>query len=192
MGYAVEEVLSHRAQAVVTAVQCGVGCIIVDGEVLLSAIMLQSSQRNGIIKESKTFPFRVEIECEEAMPNMQAAASVKERSFKIDVAVDKENAVSVITASVILDLEGEAFYTDVVTLATDAFSTEQEVEIVKEKVKHTNLGKLSTCVVTVSGRAITPELSVGASVLAVGGERVEIIKVDCAEGGATNASLFLL
>ena len=185
VGYAVEEVLSHRAQAVVTAVQCGVGCIIVDGEVLLSAIMLQSSQRNGIIKESKTFPFRVEIECEEAMPNMQAAASVKERSFKIDVAVDKENAVSVITASVILDLEGEAFYTDVVTLATDAFSTEQEVEIVKEKVKHTNLGKLSTCAVTVSGRAITPELSVGASVLAVGGERVEIVKVDCAEGGAT-------
>ncbi len=184
VGYAVEEVLSHRAQAVISAVQCGVGCIIVDGEVLLSAIMLQSSQRNGIIKESKSFPFRVEIECEEAMPNMQSTASVKERSFKIDVAVDKENTVSVITASVVLDLEGEAFYNDVVTLAVDAFSTEQEVEIVKEKVKHVNLGKLNTCLVTVSGRATTLELPVGASVLAVGGERVEVVKVDCVEDGA--------
>ena len=47
-----------------------------------------------------------------------------------------------------------------------------------------NLGKLNTCLVAVSGRAITPELPVGASVLAVGGERVEVVKVDCVEDGA--------
>ena len=110
LNYTVQEVLSHRAQAIVTAVQCGVGAIIVDGEVLLSAIMLQKNEKGDIIKENKNLPFRIEIECEDAMPNMQATAKAKERSHKIDVSVDEDGGKSVLFASVNLFLEGEAFY----------------------------------------------------------------------------------
>lgn len=179
LGYAVSEVLSHRAQAVITAVQCGVGCIIVDGEVIISAIMLQNEQRNDIIKENKTIPFRMEIECEDAMPNMQAIARVKENSFKTDVSVDQEAGVSVVGVSVSLEFEGEAFYNDVITVASDAFSTEQEIELVEKDLLCTKAGELKNCYSVVSGRCATNELPVGASVLAVGGERAEILNVVC-------------
>lgn len=182
LGYPVAEVLSHRMQAIVSSAQCGVGTVIVDGEVLLSAIMLQKDERNGIIKESKTFPFRVEIECEEAMPNMQATARVKERSFKTDVSVDSDGGLSIVTLSAILDFEAEAYYSDLITVATDAFSTEQEVELVKRDLEYYKAGELKKYTTQISGRSATEELSVGATVLAVGNENVEIIKVSCDDG----------
>ena len=89
LNYLVEEVIFHKAQAVITNIQCGVGCIIVDGEVLLSLVLLQKNEKRDIIKEERILPFRMEIECEEAMPNMQATAFVKEKAVKTDVAVDE-------------------------------------------------------------------------------------------------------
>ena len=179
LSYPVAEVLSHRAQAVITAVQCGVGAIIVDGEVSLSAIMLQKTEKGDIIKESKTLPFRMEIECEDAMPNMQATARVKEKSFKTEVSVDDEGGKSVVSASVNLLFEGEAYSDETITVATDAFSTEQEVELVKRDLAYYKTGELRSCAQTVSGRAITDELPVGTALLDVGGERVEIVNKRC-------------
>ena len=179
LSYPVAEVLSHRAQAVITAVQCGVGAIIVDGEVLLSAIMLQKSEKGDIIKESKNIPFRMEIECEDAMPNMQATARVKEKSFKTEVSVDDDGGKSVVSASVNLVFEGEAYSDETVTVATDAFSTEQEVELVKRDLAYYKTGELRSCSQTVSGRAMTEDLPVGTALLAVGGERVEITNKRC-------------
>ncbi len=174
LNYPIEEVLSHRAEAVVTMAQCGVNCIIVDGEVILSAIMLQKTDRSDIIKEVRTFPFRAEIECEDAMPNMQAIASVKEKFFKTDVAVDEENAKSVVTASISLVFEGEAFAEDTFTLASDAFSTEQEIELVKKSAPYYKACQQRSVTVGVVGRSPINELPVGAVVLCSGGEMVEI------------------
>ena len=179
LNYAVEEVLSHRAQAVITMAQCGVNCIIVDGEVILSVIMLQKNDRNDIIKEVRTMPFRAEIECEDAMPNMTALATVKEKSFKTDVSVDEENQKSVVSASVNLIFDGEAFFEDTISLATDVFSTEQEVEVVKKIQPYLKNGDLRSAVTVVSGRSAVSELPVGAVALAAGGEKVEIISKRC-------------
>ncbi len=179
VAYAVKEVLSHRAEAVITSVQCGVGCIIVDGEVLISAIMLLSNDRNDIIKEVKKMPFRAEIECEEAMPNMQAVAKVKEKSFKTNVSVDENGGESEILISVNLEFEGEAFYNESLTIATDAFSVSEEVELTKKEMKYLKTGEQRSASVTINGRSATEELPVGAVVLAVGGEKAEIIKVSC-------------
>lgn len=179
LNYPVEEVLNHRAEAIITTVQCGVNCIIVDGEVILSAIMLQKNGRSGIIKETKTLPFRAEIECEDAMPNMQAQAKVVERSFKTDISVDEDNGKSVVQASVSLMFEGEAFADCQVVVATDAFSTEQEVEVVKKALPYFKAGELRSCYQTVVGRCVVSELPVGAVVLAVGSEQAEIIEKRC-------------
>ena len=179
LNYPVAEVLSHQADAVITATQCGVGAIIVDGEVLLSAITLQKNEKSDIIKESKRIPFRLEIECEDAMPNMQATARVKERSHKLDLSVDEEGGKSVLSASVNVCLEGEAFYDDAVTVALDAFSTEQELEISKRDLAYIKTGEVRFCTATAQGRAITEEMPVGTTVLALGGERVEIASRRC-------------
>ena len=52
--FVVEDVLGQRAEPIVTAVQCGVGTIIVDGEILLSAILLQNREKNDIIYMNST------------------------------------------------------------------------------------------------------------------------------------------
>ena len=182
LGYAISEVISHRAQAIITAVQCGVGAIIVDGEVLVSAIMLQNNKKNDIIKEDKTIPFRYEIECEDAMPTMQATARVKEQSLKTDVSVDQDNGVSVMSVSINLLFEGEAFYYDTVSVATDVFSTDQEIDFGIKNIKHNRLGEVRSCNCTVLGRVGLSDLPVGASVLAVGDECVQILKISCDEG----------
>jgi len=129
--YPIEEVLFHRADAVITASQCGVGTIIIDGEVLLTAIMLQKTDKKDIIKETRVFPFRMEIECEEAMPNMYSSAKVIERALKTDVNVDAEGGKSVVFVNVSLSFEGEAFAPTSARIASDAFSTENEIELIK-------------------------------------------------------------
>lgn len=179
LNYAIEEVLSHRAEAVITMVQCGVNCIIVDGEVILSAITLQKGGKSDIIKEVKTLPFRAEIECDEVMPNMQAVARVSEKSFKTEVTVDEENSKSIVTVSVNLGFEGEAYITDSVSLVADAFSVEQELELVKEETCYYKTCDLRSCFSIVSGRCAVNELPVGTKILVVSGERAEIVNKKC-------------
>ncbi len=183
LDYAVAEVLSHKATAVITAVQCGVGCIIVDGEVYLTAILLQSGEKNDIIREDKIIPFRMEIDCEEAMPSMSATASVGEKSFKTDIAVDAESGKSTVTASVTLQFEGEAYSTETVSVADDVFSTGEELQ--------TTFGECAYCKPheprifheKISGRAETEELPIGARYVVTDGEKIEIISTSCSENG---------
>jgi len=163
LSYPVEEVLYHKAEAVITMTQCGVGTIIVDGEVLLSLVLLQNNEKKDIIKETKVLPFRMEIESEEAMPNMLATASVREKSFKTDVGVDEESGSSVVTACVSLAFEGEAYNQVSKTIAKDVFSTEREIEIVKEECEQITPLESRSYNFLVSGRANVGELPLGAS-----------------------------
>ncbi len=180
LSYPIEEVLSHRAEAIVTAVQCGVGTIIVDGEVLSSAIMLQKSEKNDIIKENRSFPFRAEIECEDANPDMQATVRVKEKSFKIDINVDEESQKSLVSLSVTIIFQGEAFLEEGVMVVSDAFSTEQEVELTREETTYYKNCEQRSINRAVSGRAVVEQLPVGALVFAVSGEKAEILTKNCA------------
>ena len=179
LSYPVEEVLTHRAEAVITAVQCGVGSIIVDGEVYCSAILLQKTEKNDIIKENRAFPFRAEIECEDATPDMHATVKVKEKSFKIDITVDENSQKSVVSVSVHLIFQGEAFLEEGITVVSDAFSTEQEVELIKEETAYYKKLEQRSINAVVSGRAVVEELPVGAVVFAVGGEKAEVFTKNC-------------
>ena len=58
LNFPVAEVLSHRAEVCLTQVQCGVGTVICDGEIFLSEILLQSGDKNDIIRENRVIPFR--------------------------------------------------------------------------------------------------------------------------------------
>ncbi len=183
LDYPVEEVLSHRADAVITAVQCGVGVIIVDGEVVISAIMLQKNQKRDIIKESKTLPFKMEIECEEAMPNMQAVARVEERAQKMDVFVDEEKNKSVMSVSLDLKFKGEAFFNEEISVATDAYSTTEEIGLERQELPYLTRSELKCAYLDVNGKAVVEELPIGASLYAVCGEKVELVDKACLENG---------
>ncbi len=128
LGYSISNVLMHKIVPIITAVQCGVGCIIVDGEVHISAVLLQNNEKRDIIKEEKTLPFRAEIDYEEAMPSMIAVAEVFEKSFKTDVNVDETSNQCTVNATISLLLEGEAFSVVSSSICNDAFSLTNELE----------------------------------------------------------------
>lgn len=183
VNYRVAEVLSHRAAAVVTSVQCGVGVIIVDGEVYFSAIFLQSGEKKDIIRENRTIPYRMEIECEDAMPAFTATAHVSEKSFKIDVGVDDTNGVSTVNAEVSLGFTGEAFSTESAALASDAFSVDENVELIKEEAECCRENDVRSLMARVTGRAAIDEIPVGAYLSAACNEKAEVASAENVGGG---------
>lgn len=183
LDYQVEQVLSHSASAVITAVQSGVNCIIVDGQALLSLVLLQKNQKTGIIKVCKTLPFRMEIECEDAMPNMMSTARVKEQSIKTDVGVDETNNISTVSVSINLEFVGQTYLKDQVVVASDVFSLENH--LVAEKSLLTSVmseeGQFYTFML--NGRANTEELPLSARIMATCAESINVISLDKKDNG---------
>ncbi len=178
----IKEVLSHRAAASVTAVQCGVGSIIVDGQAYLTVIALQKTEKCSIIKEVRTLPFRMEIECEDAMPTMQATASVTEKGLKTEVLVDEENGKSKVTVSLNLHFTGEAWSGEERVVARDGFSITDDVELIKEQAESYKPCEPQFFSFAFNGRAGVSELPVGVSLFAVGSERAEILTSEYVDG----------
>ena len=190
--YVIKEVLSHRANAVITSVQCGVGCIIIDGEVFLSAMLLQSDEKNSIIKENKTLPFRMELECDEAMPTLTATAYVKVKSFKTDIAVDQDKSISTVTASVILQFEGEAISTNSNNVSLDAFSLTDNLSLKCEQVETCTSGEVRSLTLLTTTRASTEQLEPTANLVGVFNDKAEIVSVkNCEEGCTVTGTLTL-
>ncbi len=183
LDYPIEEVISHKAETVITAVQCGVGSIIIDGEVLLTVIALQKNQKQDIMRENKVLPFRYELECEDAMPTMQATARAKEKSFKTEIVVDSENGSSTLVSSVMVQFEGEAFTKTTATIAGDAFSTSDQVELTFDHFPFYKACEQYTSNFINSCSCDIEELPVGSTLLAVGGEKAEIISAVKSEAG---------
>ena len=173
LNFAVAEVLAHRAEVCLTQVQCGVGTVIADGEIYLTEILLQSGDKKDIIRENRVIPFRAEAECEDAMPQLSACCRAYVKSLKTDVSVDETKNVSTLSAFVSIDLRGEAYTVAEETFATDAFSTENELSIVKTRVNFSAESIKTAKFCKLSGRANIED--VGSSrVLAVASERAEI------------------
>ncbi len=196
LNFPVQEVLFHKAQSIITAVQSGMGSIIVDGEVLLSLVLLQKNDKRDIIKENRILPYRMEIECEDAMPNMQAVAFVTEKKASTDVEVDFENGTSVVRANVQLQFEGQVYTNSMQSVALDAFCTENEIDVVKEDCEQYNLLETRSYNFGVNARAQTQEIPLGAVVVTVCAESVLITQTKCdCEGlevtGVYNATAYL-
>lgn len=182
LNYEVAEVLSHESKSVITAVQCGVGAIIIDGETTVSALLLQNQEKSDIIKEERVLPFRFELDYEEAMPAMKAVATVIDKSFKTDISVDEESKTSTVNVSISVNIEGEAFTEDNVNLAIDAFSVSENTEFtVAENVFCSPLD-IRTNVIKLAGRA-SAEIPDGARIMAVSNEKVEILSYSQVEKG---------
>ena len=179
--YTVKEVLSQKATAYCSSCQCGVGTIIVDGEVNISQILLQSGEKNDIIKETRLIPFRAEIECDDAMPINLATSYITEKSFRTDITVDEEQGKSLVNCSVLLSLTGEAYSKDEMLVVTDAFSLTNDLDIITEKTPLIINREQKVICEKISGRTEFEELPVGAVYCLVTNEKVEILsskKVD--------------
>lgn len=183
LNYKIEQMISQSACVTVTSAQCGVGAIIVDGETFLSFVMLQSGEKNGIIREDKVIPFRMEIECEDAMPSGKAIARACVKSFKTDVLVDEDAGVSRINVNLTIKGEGEAFIEETRSVAGDVFDIEREVEIEKEKAAFIFREEVKSEKFRVTERVTVDEIAPGAYVAATFGEKAEITATEYSADG---------
>ena len=183
VNYGVLEVLHQSAECVVTDCQCGVGSIIVDGQVNLSQILLQSGEKRDIIKESKTVPFRAEIDCDEAMPVSSASAYAMVKSFKTDITVDAEQGKSQILWRVNLNLFGKAYKKEQISLVCDAFSLDSEIELEKKDIYCLEEKNYPIIEEKLVQKVNIEELPVGAIYSCVLGEKALIVSKEEVEDG---------
>lgn len=178
VNYQIKEVLSQNCTAHITSVQCGVNCVIVDGEISFCALLLQNDENSSIIREEKNIPFRVELESQPSMPAYYSDATAVIRSFKTDVAVDGENNKSTFTVLVNLDFSFEVKAEERCDVAIDCFCKDKELSL--------NYGKYTyqtTCPVRVMEEnlvlkaPINAELVLDARCVAVYNSQVEIAEV---------------
>lgn len=176
LDYEIAEVLSQKSSAVITAVQCGVGCVIIDGEATVSALLLQNVEKSDIIKETKVFPFRVELEYEEAMPAFLAVATCEQKSLKSDVSVDPKKANSVVSLNLALSFETEVFSTESISIVDDAFSLTEKTETETDECEYFTPLDVRSCKAKITGRA-NAEIPLDCLITAVGNERIEITEI---------------
>ncbi len=175
LSYSVEEVMFHQANAVISSVNSGVGCIIVEGQVLLSLVLLQKTEKKDIIKVCKSLPFRTEIECEECMPNLKSVALVRERPIKTDIEVDENTNTSVVSVSVSLDLEGQTYLNQTVMVADDLFCTTHQLDIERQALQDFRVKQISSTNFMLNGRCGVGELAPSTNVLATAQESVIVL-----------------
>lgn len=179
--YPVAEVLAHKAEVSLTQVQCGVGTVIVDGEIYLSEILLQSGDKSDIIRENRVIPFRAEAECEDAMPQLSATCRAYVKSLKTDVGVDEEKNVSSLTALITLDLRGEAYLISQENFATDAFNTENELSLLRSRINFNAESAPYSTYTKLTGRAAIDDIGT-ARVIAVANEKIETVSAEKKDG----------
>ena len=185
----VEEVICQQAEAQITSVACGVGSIIVDGNVYFQAIFLQSEEKKDIIKETKVSPFRIEIDYPECMPTMNAFARVWAKSLKTEISVDANKNLSQVSCTIVLRLEGEAYTTESIPVIADAFSKTHNLEVIDREIIHHMPNKIEGSQMVVKAVAQTEELPVGTMLVCSFGERAEIVSTEKIENGISVAGL---
>lgn len=129
LNYPVSNVLFHFEDAYVLSATCGIGCIIIDGEAEIKAYLLQNAENSDILKETRVFPFRVEIDYPDAMPTMGAVADISIKDARYEVVVDEETGKSRIEANLTVLAYGEAVDKAETEIALDAFSKSNELEL---------------------------------------------------------------
>ena len=196
INFAVKEVLSQKAEVVITDVQCGAMSIIVDGEIYLSCLLLQKIEKSDIIREEKRLPFRIEIEHEDALPSAIATAFARIKNLSTDIQVDEENGKSTVRVSILLDLTGEVLIEEEKTVVEDAFSKSKHITLEKVENAFYSPEKLAVKNGTVKCKASVENLPVGARIMAVGSERAEVVSYSIKENsiqieGVLSMSVYL-
>lgn len=182
---AIGDILSYNAEAIVLSTQAGIGCIVSEGEIYLSVTAERSSD-GEIIGECKTYPFRMELEIEESMPNMKAVSCCNIAGAKFEVVVDTDRNKSAVNVEFNLEIKGEVFDTSTVEKISDVYSTCNELNLTTQSLFGQNLN--ATCVFAekVHGVAVMNEqFESDIRIMFCSNERVNVAATRCENGRMT-------
>lgn len=196
LDYAVKEVITHRAAVMLTSAQCGVGTVIIDGEAVITSIVLPNSENGGIIKETKSIPLRLEVEYDDAMPTCDAEADIFLKSFKTEITVDESSGKSSVEVSIGVGYEVSATVNETILIADDAFSTTEKIKCETGKFGFYRNGGTRVERQKVFVRANIPALSSGETLIATYNDTAQPVAVKkenkgVTVGGAYGAEIFI-
>lgn len=135
----VSNVLMHSETVVVNECQCGIGSVIIDGEIQLKTLVIPLDNQKEIKTENKIIPFRVENELENVMPTCVATGVISLKDVALKVFVDEGKNTSNVTCEFTLDSQNTVYENVSLGVIADCYSVENELKIEKVDKKFTQI-----------------------------------------------------
>lgn len=146
----VGDILMHGETVNVTYVSTDIGVMSVSGEINLSICALKGDE---LVSYERLVPFKGDIPCDDAFKNMKCDASVCVKNVNINASTDEEKGKCRVRIDFLLGVSGTAYTESKMKCVSDAYSCENEVELVKEELKEEYLDDVLRFSERVSGVA---------------------------------------
>lgn len=127
-GY-VGDVLLHGEKISVASAESEDGAVAVSGEISFSMCVLKND--GSVSSYERLIPFRGEVECEGAAAGLKSDASAFIKSASVSAEADEEKGTCRITVSLTLGVKAAVYSEGALSVITDAFSSENKLEIVR-------------------------------------------------------------
>lgn len=120
------DILVPSAKPVVLNCQTKGGLVEVTGEIYLSILAMREGAPVAL---DRVIPFKSELSCEQAVVPSNASCRAEIKDMTVDCKVNEERGKSDVTFNATLSFSGRFFEEEKVSLITDAFSLENEVNL---------------------------------------------------------------
>lgn len=148
----IKNVLSSSSVAIINSCQCGIGNVVCDGEIILSLLLLME-EKNVILKERRSIPFRLELDAPSLSVTDTAHVTVGVNKTSLKVYVDEGKNKSSVCSFVTITLSGNAYKIKEIEYIGDLFSCEKELSIAKERIENIHVLGCDTITEKYSGKA---------------------------------------
>ena len=119
------DVLLHTANAVVNHVSANDGQVSIEGEIALNVCVLRADE--SICTYERITPFRMQVPADEAFGSVTAGAKVRVKDAHFTARADEESGKSRVVFAYGLSADCFLYIKEEISVAADAFSTEEEI-----------------------------------------------------------------
>ncbi|MGN0819258.1 MAG: SPOCS domain-containing protein [Christensenellaceae bacterium] len=182
------KVLCSDATVKLKSVAHSGGVAVLDGDVNLSIWVLHYNQRSDIIKETRSIPFRFEVETD-AFAKETCNCEVKVEKLNLKVYIDEERDRSIVESDIKLNATTDYYVSEDLDFIDDVYSPCCELEAVKTPITFKRLEEQVLSMKRISGK-LTAEIPENSRFVATVSDRAEIIDVSY-EGGLVNVEALL-
>ena len=178
--YCVKDILCHDEKIIVSGVEAGIGVVNVSGEVEVTAY---ASMLDGVdvCKIRKTIPFNAELECADVYPNCYVTQNFSNVQAVIKAYVDEGKNKSNFSIECIAVVNCKVFENVSYSVVSDAYSLENELNVVKEDVVFNKFLSYSKREHKISGEIIG-EISKNDRLICVSGVKIENDEYEITDG----------
>lgn len=134
LAYPVKEALLHTESAIISSVTPKIDGIIVEGDAVVSLFLLQNDENSDIVKETRSFPFRVIFDEDNITPTMCANSYLEIKPAIINIVNYEDTGKCTVKTELPLIIKTELFELKEYSITADAFSKTNEISLSKGEI----------------------------------------------------------